>query len=141
MGGEIVRLPKVVSDNSIGARSLLLGGTHVLVALEGRLFRMRSATHDEDTGLMAPERLISATRGDFRTAALAHLDQLGADATAMVIDLRHTVELDASGLGMLVLIQKRAKDRGLSTRLRQTPERVRNLLKLTMLDFLFELTD
>jgi anti-anti-sigma regulatory factor len=51
------------------------------------------------------------------------------------------VEIDAAGLGILVLVQKRAKERGLSTNLRRTPERVRNLLKLTMLDFLFELID
>ena len=102
---------------------------------------MQSATDNEHSVLIAPERLISATRVEFRTAALAHLDQVAAAARALVIDMRQTVELDASGLGILVLIQKRAKERGLSTCLRQTPERVRNLLKLTMLDFLFELTD
>ena len=59
----------------------------------------------------------------------------------MVIDLAQTVEIDASGLGLLVFIQKRAKERGVSTILRRAPERVRNLLKLTMLDFLFELID
>jgi anti-anti-sigma regulatory factor len=58
-----------------------------------------------------------------------------------MIDMKHTLDVDASGLGVLVLIQKRAKERGLSTRLRQPPERVRNLLKLTMLDFLFDLSD
>jgi len=101
---------------------------------------MQAAMHNEETVLIAPERLISATRSEFRTAALAHLEQLGADTTELTIDLGRTVELDAAGLGILVLIQKRAKERGLSTRLRQTPERVRNLLQLTMLDFLFELT-
>jgi anti-anti-sigma factor len=102
---------------------------------------MQAVTHTDGFELVAPERLISATRGEFRTTALRYLDQLGADADAIVIDMSQTVELDASGLGILVLIQKRAKDRKLSTRLRRTPERVRNLLKLTMLDFLFELTD
>ena len=102
---------------------------------------MQAAMRNEETVLIAPERLISATRSEFRTAALAHLEKLGADTRALIIDLGRTVELDAAGLGILVLIQKRAKERGLSTRLRQTPERVRNLLQLTMLDFLFELTD
>jgi anti-anti-sigma factor len=102
---------------------------------------MQSATDNTKTMLIAPERLIATTRGAFRSAALDHIDTVDADAGAIVIDMEKTVELDASGLGILVLIQKRAKDRGLSTRLRQTPERVRNLLKLTMLDFLFELTD
>src|SRR5215203_1569928 len=91
--------------------------------------------------IIAPERIVAATRGEFRTAVLALIEQLGPDAGAITIDLQHTVELDASGLGILVLLQKRAKERGLSTRLRQAPDRVRNLLKLTLLEFLFELTD
>ena len=102
---------------------------------------MQSATDNEHSVLIAPERLISATRGDFRTAALSHIDQLAADANVLVIDMRQTVEARCQRPRILVLIQKRAKERGFSTRLRQTPERVRNLLKLTMLDFLFELTD
>jgi anti-anti-sigma regulatory factor len=102
---------------------------------------MRAATDNEGSALVAPERLIATTRADFRTTALAYLDGLGGHEGAMVIDMQHTVELDASGLGILVLVQKRAKDRGLSTILRHTHERVRNLLKLTMLEFLFELKD
>ena len=99
------------------------------------------ATAQNQNVLMAPERIVVATRDDFRAGAIAHLDRLGADTQVLVIDLSQTVELDASGLGILVLIQKRAKERGLSTHLHHTPERVRNLLKLTMLDFLFELKD
>ena|SRR5689334_9115476 len=102
---------------------------------------MQADTDTERPVLVAPERLIAATRGEFRAAALTHLEQLRADASVVVIDMSRTTELDASGLGLLVLIQKRAKERKLSTRLHRTPERVRNLLKLTMLDFLFELTD
>jgi anti-anti-sigma regulatory factor len=102
---------------------------------------MQAAIDNNGVELVAPERLIASTRADFRSAALAHLDQLRAGGTAMVIDMGQTVEIDAAGLGILVLVQKRAKERGLSTNLRRTPERVRNLLKLTMLDFLFELID
>ncbi len=102
---------------------------------------MQAAIDNNGVELVAPERLIASTRADFRSAALAHLDQLPTGGTAMVIDMAQTVEIDAAGLGILVLVQKRAKERGLSTILRRTPERVRNLLKLTMLDFLFELID
>ncbi|HEX6052348.1 MAG TPA: STAS domain-containing protein [Gemmatimonadaceae bacterium] len=102
---------------------------------------MVAATDNLGSVLLAPPRLIADTRAEFRIEALAHLERLGADAEALIIDMRQTLDLDASGLGVLVLVQKRAKERGLSTRLRQAPERVRNLLKLTMLDFLFELTD
>jgi anti-anti-sigma regulatory factor len=102
---------------------------------------MVAAIDNQGSMLVAPPRLIADTRAAFRTAALAHLERLGPDAGALVIDMHQTLDLDASGLGILVLVQKRAKERGLPTRLRHAPERVRNLLKLTMLDFLFELTD
>lgn len=102
---------------------------------------MQSATDTKAIVLLAPERLIASTRADFRAAAMAHLETLQANGDALVIDMSATAELDASGLGILVLVQKRAKEHGLSTVLRRTPERVRNLLKLTMLDFLFELMD
>jgi len=102
---------------------------------------MQAVSQSQDPGIVAPERIITSTRTDFRAAVLSYMEQMDADAGAITIDLSNTVELDASGLGILVLIQKRAKERGLSTRLRRTPERVRNLLKLTMLDFLFELVD
>lgn len=94
----------------------------------------------DDTVLIAPERINADTRNRFRSDALDHIERVGADREALVIDMSRTVELDASGLGILILIQKRAKERGMSTRLRHTPERVHNLLKLTKLDFLFELT-
>ena len=102
---------------------------------------MQGTEQDLDGVLVAPEQIIAATRAEFRATALAHLMAMGPNETALVIDLGNTTEIDASGLGILVLIQKRAKERGLSTRLRRTPERVRNLLQLTLLEFLFELTD
>ena len=102
---------------------------------------MHATEQHLDAVLTAPDKIIAATRAEFRAAALAHLAMLPSDAGAMVIDLVNTSEIDASGLGILVLIQKRAKERGLSTRLRRTPDRVHNLLKLTMLDFLFEMMD
>ena len=100
---------------------------------------MQAAPDHDHSEFVAPERIIAATRGEFRAAVLAHLEQLSPDVCAITIDLRKTVELDASGLGILVFVQKRAKERGLATQLRHAPERVRNLLKVTMLDFLFEL--
>ena len=102
---------------------------------------MQGMEQDLDGVLVAPEKIIAATRAEFRATALAHLTAMGTNETALVIDLSNTTEIDASGLGILVLIQKRARERGLSTRLRRTPERVRNLLQLTLLEFLFELTD
>ena len=102
---------------------------------------MQATAKSEGSILFAPSRLVADTRDEFRSTALGFLERVAADSDALVIDMEHTLELDASGLGILVLVQKRAKERGLSTRLRRAPERVRNLLKLTMLDFLFELTN
>ena len=99
---------------------------------------MQAIANNDNSVLMAPDRLISSTTSAFRGVALDHLERLSAGTGLFVIDLSQTVDIDASGLGLLVFIQKRAKDRGLSTNLRHAPERVRNLLKLTMLEFLFE---
>jgi len=99
---------------------------------------MQAIANNDGSALMAPDRLISSTTVSFRGMALDHIDRLNADANGLVIDLSQTVDIDASGLGILVFIQKRAKERGFSTTLRHAPERVRNLLKLTMLEFLFE---
>src|SRR5262245_18873631 len=105
----------------------------------GFLMRAIAETANNDGSvLVAPERLVSTTRGDFRSAALQHIDQLGDGAGSIMIDMTQTVEIDTSGLGMLVFIQKRAKERGFSTILRRAPERVRNLLKLTLLEVLLE---
>jgi anti-anti-sigma regulatory factor len=101
-------------------------------------FFMQAIANNDGSVLMAPDRLISSTTSGFRGVALDHLERLGAQTSVLVIDLSQTLDIDASGLGMLVFIQKRAKERGLSTNLRHAPERVRNLLKLTMLEFLFE---
>ena len=102
---------------------------------------MKAAPDHDHVEFVAPERIVAATRAEFRAAVLAHLEQLSPEARTITIDLAKTVELDASGLGILVFLQKRAKERALSTRLRRAPERVRNLLKVTMLEFLFELID
>ena len=102
---------------------------------------MRATTNNDGSVLIAPTRLVADTRDEFRTTALTFLEHLAQDAGALVIDMENTVDVDASGLGVLILVQKRAKERELSTRLRHAPERVRNLLNLTKLDFLFELTN
>jgi ABC-type transporter Mla MlaB component len=57
------------------------------------------------------------------------------------IDVGHTGELDAGGLGILVLVQRRARTHGLPTRLLHAREQVRRLLTLTKLDYLFQFVD
>ncbi len=92
--------------------------------------------------LQAPERLVSEHRLDFRRDALERLMKAAAEgAQRITIDLRDTREVDASGLGVLVLLQKRARESFLSTRLTHTPPTVRHLLHLTQLEGLFEFED
>ena len=87
----------------------------------------------------APERLLADSRAEFRKAALEALERAVANgATAFAIDLSETTEVDASGLGILVLVQKRAKERGVAVKLLHVPTQVRYLLTLTKLDHLFE---
>ncbi|MEO6446966.1 MAG: STAS domain-containing protein [Gemmatimonadaceae bacterium] len=89
--------------------------------------------------LLAPPRLVAETRVDFRCAAMDSLERAGrSGAGALSIDMAATHHVDASGLGILVLVQKRARERGLAIRLLHTRHNVRSLLKLTKLESLFE---
>lgn len=90
--------------------------------------------------LAAPFRLTSDHRLEFRRAVLESLEAAAAGGDASVaIDLARTIEMDASGLGVLVLLQKRARERGMRTRLVNTPRAVQDMLQMTRLDSLFDL--
>lgn len=92
--------------------------------------------------LPAPTRLATETRDSFRRDALAFVERCAQERRASVdLDLGPTTEIDASGLGILVLIQRRSRTYGLPTRLLQAREQVRRLLTLTKLDYLFEFVD
>ena len=103
---------------------------------------MTMAAAFESTVLMAPERVVSETRADFRKMALEVVERAATEpAKSAAIDLSQTSEVDASGLGILVLVQKRAKELGVHLTLRKVPTQVRYLLLLTKLDHLFEFAD
>lgn len=90
--------------------------------------------------LVAPVRLTSDQRLEFRRASLEALAAaVTAGDSAVAIDLTRTIEVDASGLGVLVLLQKRARERGLRTRLVNPSRAVRDMLQLTRLEALFDL--
>ena len=89
--------------------------------------------------IVAPARLVAATRAEFRRQAIELVDRAAAEqADGITIDLGTTSEVDASGLGILVLVQKRGREHGLVTRLASANESVRRMLILTRLDYLFE---
>jgi anti-anti-sigma factor len=101
---------------------------------------------DADTphaeSLSAPARLVAESRLDFRRAALELLDRTVQKHYArLVVDLTRTQEIDASGLGVLVLLQKRARERMIATRLKHPSLTVKQMLELTKLDYLFEFED
>ena len=66
----------------------------------------------------------------YRRFRLAH--------TGPRIDMRATQEVDASGLGTLVVIQKRARERGVATLLIGAQDSIRSLLTATRLAPLFD---
>jgi anti-anti-sigma regulatory factor len=75
----------------------------------------------------APSRLVAETRVDFRAAALDGLERAaGLGESRLRIDMTETADVDASGLGTLVVVQKRARERGLLTSLVNTQGSVRS---------------
>jgi ABC-type transporter Mla MlaB component len=92
--------------------------------------------------LVAPVRLVSETRDAFRRDALDFVEQSAREQWDSVdVELRQTLEVDASGLGILVLIQRRARAHGLPVRLLHVRGDVHRLLALTKLDHLFAFVD
>ena len=92
--------------------------------------------------LIAPPHLDAGSRLDFRRAALEHLERVvQRNGTRVVVDLQHTTNIDASGLGVLVLVQKRARERMIAVKLLHSPASVKQMISLTKLEYLFELED
>lgn len=89
--------------------------------------------------VVAPSRLTAENRVDFRAACLDALEALPPDADrVVVVDLGAVVDIDASGLGILLLLQKRARERAVRVRLTQVPGVVDRLLDETRLEPMFE---
>jgi anti-anti-sigma factor len=91
---------------------------------------------------IAPPRLDARSRLDFRRDALEHLERVARqNVTFVAIDLSRTTDIDASGLGVLVLVQKRAREQLLATKLLNAPPPVKKIIALTKLEHLFEFED
>lgn len=92
----------------------------------------------------APHSLGRESRGSFRRQALEALDALEAsgDSDPLIIDLAATRMVDSAGLGVLVLVQRRAAEVRRPVHLRCASEELRFLLVMTRLDdrFVFEET-
>ena len=96
--------------------------------------------------IVVADRLVTETRAQWRDALGARADEALAGAHAagrseIALDLRDTVAVDASGLGLLVLVRQRARERGLAVRLLNVAPPIRELLALTRLAELFVFDD
>ena len=153
---EIVRLPKV-SRRHIASEVQQLSSipqpaapAHGVRAARQHLRLVGGASEKQNTNdqlraepvapsIAVPDRLVAETRAQFRKDALAYLDRAAAQSVMDVaLDMSHTTEMDASGLGILVVIQKKAKELGIRMRIAGAPQQVRYLLLLTKLEHLFE---
>ena len=88
--------------------------------------------------MMAPDVLGLDTRAAFRTQAVALLESLP-EGGRLAIDLRATHHVDSAGLGVLMLIQRRAAERGQIVALQHPQDELRFQLNITKLDELFEI--
>lgn len=88
--------------------------------------------------LDAPALLGLPTREGFRVAANAMLGEMPKGDGELVIDLGATREVDSSGLGVLVMIQRHAAERRQQVVLRGVGPELEYLLVLTKLDDLFQ---
>ena len=92
------------------------------------------------SALRCPAHLTADSRVAFRTQALGALDAaLAAGASAVTLDLGAVVDIDASGLGVLILLQKRAREQQLRVRLLNVPSTVERLFDETRMGPLFEI--
>lgn len=93
----------------------------------------------ESAMIEAPHRLIAETRIEFKAVAMECLERVRShEGTVLRIEMHSTVEVDASGLGTLVVVQKRAREQGLVTLLASAQPQVRSLLVATKLEGLFQ---
>ncbi|MBX4198748.1 STAS domain-containing protein [Candidatus Parcubacteria bacterium] len=90
----------------------------------------------EVTVVELPAQLLVGNRHDFRTEVLAQVE--GGKKT-FVFDFTRTGSIDSSGLGYLVLIQKKIVEAGGTLKLRNLDDDMDTLFSLTKLDTLFEI--
>jgi anti-anti-sigma factor len=98
-----------------------------------------SATQASARSITAPEELGLDTRLSFRESASKELDALP-DGATLVVDLGQTVRVDSAGLSALMLLQRRASERGQRIALKDPSEELRFLLALTLMTDLFEIS-
>ena len=88
----------------------------------------------------APSQLTTEHRLEFRRLVLEALEiSASSGAKQVELNLGSVIEIEASGLGILILAQKRARERGMRLRLVDVPRAVGSLLDATRLEPLFDI--
>jgi ABC-type transporter Mla MlaB component len=98
-----------------------------------------TGSNSRERTIAAPEDLGLDTRAEFRRRAVSLLEEMPEGEGRLVVDLGKTGRIDSSGLGVLMLVQRRAAERRQTVALRRATDEVRFLLTLTKLIDLFEL--
>lgn len=83
-------------------------------------------------------QLIVGNRQELKDEVLKSLDS---DSRKYLIDFRDTAYIDSSGLGVLVSLSKKIREKGGEMRLSNLNEDLRTLFELTKLDTLFVIAD
>ncbi len=83
-------------------------------------------------------QLIVGNRQELKDAVLKELEK---GSRKFLVDFSDTAYIDSSGLGVLVSLSKKIRERGGELRLSNLNEDVRTLFELTKLDTLFRIAD
>jgi anti-anti-sigma factor len=90
--------------------------------------------------LVAPAQMTVGSLDDFRLEVISAVTRATAEATPHVsVDLRPTQTIDATGLGVLLLLHKRAREKSLKVRLLGPSPSVLEVLRNTRVHLLFEI--
>ena len=87
------------------------------------------------TVLCVQGRIVRGETDALRNAVLS-----GADASAMVLDLGRVSLIDAGGLGVMLELRRHLESQGIEFRLRNVTKLVRQVLEITRLDSVFEIS-
>jgi anti-anti-sigma regulatory factor len=89
--------------------------------------------------LAAPADLCRPASEMFRRAALALLDTMPPGQGRLVLDFSATRDADSIGMAALIAVRRRARERGLTVRLRGVTPAFNDLLRMAKLDRQFEM--
>jgi anti-sigma B factor antagonist len=96
------------------------------------------AQHNGVTIVEVTGQLIVGNRQELKDDVLK---LLGTGARKFLIDFKDTAYIDSSGLGVLVSLSKKIREKGGELRLSNLNEDLRTLFELTKLDTLFYIAD